>query len=419
MIQVTAPSHPISGLIHLSGSKSLSNRYLILSQLLDGAPPLKNLSPSKDTEVLKQALLLIRQAGNPASPQTIDVGDAGTDMRFLTALLALQPGQWFLTGSERMKERPIAPLVQALRQLGANIRYAGKEGYPPLVIEGKRLEGGRVEVPANISSQFISALLLIAPLLQQGIQIQWHGPVVSKPYIHMTLAVLRDLNLNCSLKTDSLVLAPGSKPSWTKEEILIESDWSSASYWYSICALCKHAKIRLQHLFQSSTQGDAVLPALFASLGVKTRFTEQGLELESFTQRTSRFEYDFTDCPDLAQTVAVVCYAKGIEAHLRGLSTLRIKETDRIHALETELSKLGATVKSGADELFITGGNPPQHTTPALIHTYKDHRMAMSFAPLSLVLTAVQIDDPEVVVKSYPSFWEDLKTMGFNVNLQP
>lgn len=417
MHQLSAPAYTIKTTIQLAGSKSISNRLLILNEVLGLNLILENNSTSEDTLLLQNALEQItnRKGG------TIDIHHAGTDMRFLTALLATKEGEWILTGSERMKQRPIGELVNALRSLGADINYLEKENFPPLKINGKKLKGGQLEIDGSISSQFTSALLLISPTFENGLELTLKNEIVSWPYILMTLDLLSQFGLKVStvLNTINVLSTLNKKQETGNRKFFVESDWSAASYWYSIVALSKNAEITLVGLTNSSSQGDSVLPKIYKGLGVSSQFTNEGLLLSKNKNVSPQFEYDFTDCPDLAQTVAVTCFALGIKANLTGLKTLKIKETDRILALKTELEKFSANVEITEDSLTIheTRNKIPETRSP--INTYNDHRMAMSFAPLSLVYGPLNIKNPEVVSKSYPLFWEDLKSVGFSVNLLP
>lgn len=415
MIILSAPGRLTAQSIPLSGSKSISNRLLLLNEVLDLRLSFANLSSSEDTLLLQAALAKL----SGRNTATIDVHHAGTDMRFLTALLATRPGEWLLTGSARMKQRPVAELVSALQELGAEISYAELSGFPPLRIHGKPLEGGAITIDSSVSSQFISALLLISPLFRKGLELRLKGDTVSRPYINMTLALLQACGVRVKQERQLISVLPGTTVSTHKLQPFtnVEADWSSASYWYSICALAESSGIELQGLHKSSLQADAVLADIYTQLGVSTTFKNDAVCLASVTGPASAFHYDFTNCPDIAQTIAVTCLGLGIEAQLSGLRTLKIKETDRITALKNELTKFGAIVHATDDTLFIKPGAGPAMEKP-LIHTYNDHRMAMSFAPLALVYGPLAIDDPLVVNKSYPAFWEDLKSVGFNVNLQ-
>ena len=426
MIEIGVPLNQINSNLYIGGSKSISNRLLILDFILDLNLHLSNISNSEDTQVLIEGLKRIKNT----SSATIDIKHAGTDMRFLTALLSITEGKWILSGSDRMKERPIGELVKALKLLGADISYREKENYPPLLINGKKLSGGKISIDAGISSQFISALLLIAPRFEKGLELHLKGNVVSRPYINMSLALLKAFDIQIQQSSDIISVSTLQSKS-TQKSFSIESDWSSASYYYSICALSKNAQIELKHFDQKSLQADSVLPELYKELGVQTEFKQGVLILRSIPITSKEFIYDFTNCPDIAQTIAITCVGLGISCTLSGLSTLKIKESDRIIALKTELEKFGAIVDVGMDFIRVIPEsrdknqdtrNKKQETRNLelpTIDTYNDHRMAMSFAPLALKFGNLQIKDPSVVNKSYPGFWEDLKSLGFNVNLSP
>ena len=410
MIQIIAPRFPINCSINLSGSKSLSNRLLLLKEILDLKIDLKNLSDSEDTTLLLKALRQIKEAKN----KNINILDAGTDMRFLTALLAIKKGTWTITGSERMKKRPIGELVAALKSLGAEIKFLEKENYPPLEIKGKIILGGALKIDASQSSQFISALLLISPKLKNGLVLTLKNRIVSSPYIEMTAALLKKFNVPISKLKNTYTVNSSTKSKQIKV-IKIESDWSSASYWYSICALSKNAKIELNFLNKKSLQSDSILPELYKILGVETKYKKNSIIISRKKLETKSINYNFINCPDIAQTFAVTCFGLDICAKLNGLSTLKFKESDRIIALKTELEKMGA-------KLVITNNSIELKKSKAIpfegvIETYNDHRMAMSFSPLALVYNSIKIANPEVVSKSYPRFWKDLKSVGFSVNL--
>lgn len=415
MLLLKAPEHILNSAIQLSGSKSISNRLLILEQVLGLTTRLENISTSEDTQHLQQAL---HQITNKTAT-TIDIGHAGTDMRFLTAYLSITEGEWTLTGSDRMKQRPIGELVNALRLLGAEISYLEKENFPPLKINGKKLKGGKIEIDGSISSQFISALLLIAPKFENGLELTLKNDIVSWPYILMTLDLLSEFGIKVSTVLNTIKIAPSLIFNHKSLIYSVESDWSAASYWYSLVALNKNTSITLKGLKKSSSQGDSVLPEIYKELGVSSEFKDDRIILTKNSILTKSFTYDFTNCPDLAQTIAVTCFGLGIKAELTGLKTLKIKETDRILALKNELEKFGADVSVTENSIRINDKRPRIQDTQVNINTYNDHRMAMSFAPLALVFGPLGINDPGVVAKSYPLFWEDLKSLGFSVNLQP
>lgn len=401
---------PINATIDLPGSKSISNRLLILKEVLTAKTEILNLSQSKDTHDLIIAIDTIKNSNN----NIIDVGPAGTSMRFLTAFLASKKGEWIISGSERMKERPIKPLVEGLRQLGADISYKEKEGFPPLHIKGKSLRGGTIEIDGSISSQFITALLLSAPLLETDLRIVLKNEMVSWPYIKMTIALLEEFGVNTSVEQNSISVFKRTD----KTPILsfsVEADWSSASYWFSIAALSKNSEIRLRGLREKSLQGDSVLLSFYEKLGVKGTFSGDELILKNTGSCVSNFIHDFSGCPDIAQTVAVTCLGLNIPCRLTGLSTLKHKETDRISALKTELEKFDAIVSATENSFEFTPGKFSQGT-PIAIETYKDHRMAMSFAPLALKYSSIEIKDPCVVQKSYPEFWEHLRVARVSIS---
>lgn len=418
MITLRAPKQKISGAIRLTGSKSISNRLLVINEVLNLGLSFENISNSEDTRLLLNALELI----NRKQGGTINIHHAGTDMRFLTALLSCTQGEWILSGSERLKERPIKALATALVSLGADIAYLEKEGFPPLKIKGKQLTGGSVEVDSSISSQFVSALLLIAPLFSKGMNLKLTGTMVSKPYIKMTIDLLRAYGVKIEFSDNLISVLPISSSAksfvFSPGAVEVESDWSSASYWYSICALSPHSELKLTSLHKESLQADSVLPKLYAKLGVKTVFRESSVVLSRTPVMLKEFDYDFSDCPDIAQTLAVCCFGLGIRARLRGLSTLKLKETDRILALKQELEKFGAGVHITDESIDLKAFSENNTTIQHTICTYNDHRMAMSFAPLALKYSELRFDDATVVDKSYPGFWEDLKSVGFSVNLQ-
>lgn len=410
-MQLSYNNQSINISVNLPGSKSISNRLLILKEVMGLNVTIDNLSTAEDTVDLIKALDIIRNK----KQELIDIGHAGTDMRFLTALLSVTEGTWILTGSERMKQRPIKPLADALKQLGADISYEDTEGFPPLKITGKQLSESKVEVDGSISSQFISALLLIAPSFENGLTIDVKGEIVSWPYIQMTLDFLSEFGLNVSTVNQTIFVSKSTKIAVAlPSKLTVESDWSSASYWYSIVALGKNAQVSLNTLSRSSSQGDSVLREIYKNLGVDSAFQNGELILTQNNNVPSYFEYDFANCPDIAQTIAVTCLGLKITCSLTGLSTLKHKETDRILALKNELEKCGATVETTSTSLSITS----YKTLPEAIsiETYNDHRMAMSFAPLSLIHNNISIQNPEVVKKSYPEFWSHLQKVGISHN---
>lgn len=392
--------------IHISGSKSESNRLLILKALFPNIS-LKNLSDSDDTQVLELGLKTLK--GN------VDVHHAGTAMRFLTAYFASKEGtEVILTGSSRMQERPIEILVLALQSLGADIEYLQNPGFPPLKIKGKSLIKNRVNILSNVSSQYISALMLIGPILPVGLTISMEGKNVSKPYIEMTLSLLEKIGIEARFYSNKIEI-PHTKQV-KSIEIVVESDWSSASYFYSLVALSKDLKFTLGSFYENSLQGDAVLPTIYKILGVETLFSASTGTISIYkkpVQLPDSLLLDLSNTPDLAQTIVVTCLGLGIGCSLSGLETLKIKETDRLLALKNELSKLGATVQIDDSSLQLEKAS--HILSNKIIKTYQDHRMAMAFAPLALK-TNITIQDAEVVSKSYPNFWDDLKIAGISCN---
>jgi len=400
--------------IKLPASKSISNRALIIHALSGGAILPDNLSDCDDTTVIINAL--------QNNPHEINIEAAGTAMRFMTAFLSVKDGEeHVLTGTERMKHRPIGVLVDALRHLGADISYVGDEGFPPLRIKGRKLEGGLLEVPGNISSQYISALLMIGPTLKNGLTLRLTGDVISRPYIDLTLWTVREFGADADW-SDFETISVAPKP-YKERNYYIENDWSAASYWYEMMALSTHEddEIRLEGLMDGSKQGDSSVRYIFSLLGVKSTFEsrEEGVPTTVTLRHTNRcvprLEYDFVNSPDLAQTFVVCCALKNVHFHFTGLSTLKIKETDRIEAMKKEMRKLGYVIHDKNNSELIWDGERCMPEIEGGIDTYEDHRMALSFAPASLCIDGLRINNPQVVTKSYPHFWEDVKSSGFEV----
>ena len=444
--------------VRLPASKSISNRAILMSALAcrngesgDFVRLLENLSDCDDTTVMLRAFAKLLPTSRssflvPRSSQcsVIDIGAAGTAMRFLTAFLAVSEGVFVLTGTERMKQRPIGVLVEALRQLGAEIDYLGEDGFPPLRIVGKPLDSGTVEISGEVSSQYVSALLMIAPTLRNGLEIKMIGDVVSRPYIDLTLWMMREFGADADWTSSNTISVKSG--AYRQRPYRVENDWTAASYWYEMVALAadEDAENRLSGLSEDSKQGDAVVRDIFSMLGVGTEFfsrkeegetrkEERGTRNEEGGARNEeggarnevvlrkngrvvpRFDYDFVDSPDLVQTVAVTCAAKGIPFHFRGLQSLKIKETDRLAALVSELRKLGFAIRIENGSELVWDGERCEPTFEP-IDTYDDHRMALSFAPLALVFPELRIHHPQVVTKSYPQFWEELLRAKFIVH---
>ena len=412
----------INGTVNLTGSKSECNRALIIEALSNGKVKVENVSDAADAVLLagilrKNQEVLADGSGEPLTTHhsaltTVDVGPAGTAMRFLTAFYAIQDDEVILTGSKRMKERPIGVLVDALRELGAHIDYEEKEGYPPIKLKGNFGQLTRkISIKGNISSQYITALLLIAARLPFGLELHIEGELTSRPYVEMTLAMLQSANIQ-HVWADNVISIPNQDFATTS--LHVEPDWSAASYWYAIAALADDAELFLTGLTPYSLQGDSVITEIMANFGITSQFKDGGVHLLKEVKPLSRKIFDMKECPDLAQTVIVVCAALGHEATFTGLETLKIKETDRILALQTELAKMGVKLiekgqvyKLDCSEKFI-----PERM---FINTYHDHRMAMAFAPLALIIPQLEFENGPVVDKSYPAFWTDLEKQGFTV----
>ena len=421
-LRINAPEK-LGTIVQLPASKSISNRALIIYALSGGSTLPENLSDCDDTEVIIEALRHM--------PETINIKAAGTAMRFMTAYLSVMRGTHILTGTERMQHRPIGILVDALRYLGADISYVGEEGFPPLRITGKSLEGGLLEIPGNVSSQYISALLMIGPILSKGLELRLTGDIISRPYIDLTLWTMREFGAKAEwTAVDTITVKP--KP-YQSRPYFIENDWSAASYWYEMVALSNDSEteVRLAGLMDGSKQGDSVARYIFSLLGVKTVFETkktgipQTVTIKKSGHCVPRLEYDFNNSPDLAQTFVVTCCLKGVPFHFTGPSTLKIKETDRISALITEMRKLGYVLTDtdgrelSWDGTRYTPEPAPSATvdgvTTAAIDTYEDHRMALAFAPIALC-QPISINNPHVVTKSYPHFWDDLRQARFTIN---
>lgn len=417
--KITAPNK-IDAKITLPASKSISNRALVISAMAHDAAgddmilP-DNLSDCDDTEVIIRAL--------SDMPEVIDIKAAGTAMRFMTAYLALRDGEThILTGTERMRHRPIKILVDGLRKLGARIEYVNEEGYPPLRIKGTRMNGGKLDIPGNVSSQYISALLMIGPMMRDGLHITLVGDIVSRPYIDLTLCTMRDYGASAEWGSiDTIVVKPVP---YKKRPYIIENDWSAASYWYEMMALFSNdgCRVALEGLMDGSRQGDSQVKYMFSMLGVKTVFDSREqlnpttVTLSAHDRTVHRIDFDFTHQPDLAQTLISTCLACGLHFHFRGLASLKIKETDRIMAMKQEMRRLGYVIHDYNDSELRWDGERCQPEPAPVIMTYDDHRMAMSIAPMSIILGPLVIDSPEVVSKSYPHYWDDLRRAGFSVS---
>lgn len=397
----------IQKVILLPSSKSISNRVLIMNHLSGRGTQLENLSDCDDTQVMLRAL-------NNRSEIT-DIRAAGTAMRFLTAYFASTDNHTILTGTERMKHRPISILVDALQSLGADIRYQDETGYPPLRIAGKQLDGGEIEIAGNVSSQYISALMMIAPYTQKGLKIHIKGETISGTYINLTEQLMKQFGVEVIREDRTTIIIPPS--TYKRTTFTIENDWSASSYWYEIMALLpgQESCIELPFLLADSLQGDAKVRELFEPLGVKTTFNGNNAVLSKTAINCESYCQDLSEQPDLAQAIAVTCAMLRIPFTLTGLQTLRIKETDRLKALRTELAKLGVNIQEKNGNSLIWNGKTAETDKTAAIDTYEDHRMAMAFAPCAILHPKLDINNPEVVSKSYPRFWKDLQQAGFKI----
>ncbi|MDD3956331.1 MAG: 3-phosphoshikimate 1-carboxyvinyltransferase [Proteiniphilum sp.] len=399
-----SPPDAIHATVQLPASKSMSNRALILNALSLSPYHIRNLSDCEDTQVIIDAF--------NSDSNEFDVKGAGTAMRFLTAFLAGMQGEWIIKGSRRMHERPIHPLVETLTALGAKIDYLEKEGFPPLRINGRKLKGGEVYLSGNISSQFVSALLMVAPLMEKGLIMHIEKKIVSKPYIDLTMAMMAQCGVIVKWAGNDILVKPQE---YQAIELTVETDWSAASYWYEMVALMPGAEVMLLGLQKKSLQGDANVANLFSDLGVTTEFVEEGAIIRHTKRKAKKFFHDFVNEPDLAQTFAATCCFKGIPFLFSGIQSLKIKETDRVQALINELKKLGFVLKETEIGMLEWEGDRCTPEKEPAIDTYDDHRMAMSFAPGAMVFHTLNINNPEVVTKSYPNFWDDLKRAGFHI----
>ncbi|UZO82488.1 3-phosphoshikimate 1-carboxyvinyltransferase [Aquimarina sp. ERC-38] len=392
--------------IRITGSKSETNRLLIL-QALYPSLQIENISNSDDSNLMQKALT--------ASEELVDIHHAGTAMRFLTAYFSVLKGRTtVLTGSERMQERPVKILVEALRTIGCQMEYVNNEGYPPIKITGKEPNSSEVSLSANVSSQYISAMMLIAPSLKEGLTIRLEGKITSVPYIKMTLSLLEEAGIKGNFKDNIITIPPVTQV--PEKKIVVESDWSSASYFYSIAALSSGVVLELSSYKKNSYQGDSVLSEIYRSFSVTTEFRENSIVLtkeKNSELLQEEVNFDLTNSPDIAQTIAVTCFGLNIPCYLTGLHTLKIKETDRLVALKSEIEKLGGNIQITEDSLRLAKRELIKEGV--VIETYKDHRMAMAFAPLALT-TNLKIEKAGVVSKSYPDFWNDLQKIGFKIS---
>jgi 3-phosphoshikimate 1-carboxyvinyltransferase len=403
--KISKQNRKVVGEITLTGSKSICNRALVIRAFSKQNYPIYGIAAAKDTQTLIE---LLNQDGD-----VYDAGPAGTTFRFMTAYLAMQDGTQILTGSERMKQRPIGVLVEALKSVGANIEYLEKEGYPPLKIHAPSGDFGKnnkIFIPANVSSQYISALLMAGPTLPNGLELHLMGKIVSRPYIQMTLNLMAYFGIQYQWN-DNVISVPSQ--TYEAREFTVEADWSAASYYYIIAAFSDECDLQLNGLFEESVQGDAVLQDMMTHFGVVSTFNEKGGRLTRAAGSQETFVYNFLECPDIAQSLAVVCGGLNVNGHFSGLETLKIKETDRVAALNIELAKVGVAFEEQTDGSCKVSGQAQTSANVPTFATYEDHRMAMAFAPLAMLVEKVQIEAPDVVVKSYPDYWNDLASLGF------
>jgi 3-phosphoshikimate 1-carboxyvinyltransferase len=405
-VRISKADRSVRGTIQLPPSKSIYNRVRIIRALCDIPFRIFPEASANDSIVLNRLL--------ESDSSTLNAEDGGTTYRFMTAYLAQKPGSWMLTGNERMKQRPIGILVDALCQLGGDIRYEDKEGFPPLKINGKTLKGGKLKINGEVSSQFISALILIAPVIQGGLELELEGEVISDSYIQMTLSLMKEFGVKHEWKENTIKVIE-QKYKFIEKDFTVEPDWSSASYWYEIAALADDANIILTGFKKDTIQGDSIIAELMKEFGIETSLTSEGIRLHKVqTKLPEIFSYNFKACPDLVQTIAVTCTALNITAEFKGLQSLKIKETDRLDALKRELEKIGTEVEINGS-VFTINPSVIVDNSSISFETYNDHRMALSFAPLALKLSEVEIRKPEVVKKSYPKFLDDLETVGFTI----
>ena len=404
MIKISAKSKTISGSINLEASKSISNRLLIIRELCDNKFNIENLSNAKDTRILTKIL------NDFKSQKDIDCEDAGTALRFSLAFLATKDGNWVVSGSKRMHERPIKPLIDCLLELGTEIKYLNKNGFPPIEIKGGELKSKKLIIKGNISSQFISALLMIAPKLENGIHLEIVSKVLSKPYIKMTLELMSEFGINYSWKNNLIKI---EKQSYIGKKMMVENDWSAASFWYSFVALSKNGKIEISKLNKSSIQGDSILSEIFSNLGVKTSFKKNSIILSRNSKSVKELNLDLSNYPDLGLPLIVTCAGLGIKAHLKGLKNLQIKESKRLEVIQKELKKFNINTQIDNSSISIKENQKIEQPN-SIIDCHNDHRISMSIAPLSMKINSISFENKNVVNKSYPDFWKDLEIAGIS-----
>jgi len=398
---ITKNDKNLLGTVTLPPSKSISNRLLIIKAISGKDFEIKNLSQSTDVKLLQTAL--------QSKGSIIDAGDAGTTYRFLTAYLCLTEGDKILTGTERMKQRPVGTLVNALKELGAYIEFGGIENYPPLLINGGTLKGGEISIDASVSSQFISALLLVAPSLKEGLKLHLTGTRVSEPYIDMTVKLMAEFGIKIEKTHDSIAIQPQQ---YNVKDIEVEADWSSAAFFYEMAAIADNCELHLKGLKKNSIQGDKIIADLMYYFRVDTVFTNEDVKLTKGKEHIPKLRFNFSSYPDLVPSILVTCAVTGVKADIWGIEHLRLKETDRIGALQTELAKTGVRFYKQEDIFVCEGKMRPAHY---LVNTYNDHRIAMAFAPLALQFGRIDIENTNVITKSFPQFWDELKSIGFEI----
>lgn len=415
VITVRKPGRMLKGTIHLPSSKSISNRLLVIRSLTDRSFRISNLSDSEDTKRLSVLLDSIEKNIGSDKEIILDTANAGTVMRFLVGLVTTHPGKWILTGDERMKQRPVRELVSILRQMGASIEYLKNDGFPPVRITGGKLQGGHFRMDPGVSSQYISSLLMLAPEIRGGATIELTGKPVSYPYVEMTIRLMSDLGVMVQ-QDGNILKIPQNK--YVPADYLVENDWSAAAFWYEAAALSEEADLLLAGLTKESLQGDKVVADLFRIFGVRTEYEKKGVRLTKTSVKTEFSGYDFSGCPDLAPAVITACGAMKLDGCFTGLESLRFKESDRIQALQNELGKLNIRLQSDQQNgkiAVMLRSSMLKSLSGIRFQTYDDHRMAMAFAVLAIHLGEVEIESPEVISKSYPGFWNDLRLAGFEI----
>ena len=406
MIEISSFNKTIYGAIDLESSKSISNRLLILKEFCKTKFEIQNLSNAKDTRILNELLYSFK------STKDINCEDAGTALRFVIAFLATKEGIWKVSGSERMHERPVKPLIDCLTELGSEIKYLEKEAVPPIEIKSKKLKSKKLSLPGDISSQFISALLMIAPTIENGLTLEITSKVLSKPYIDMTLNLMSEFGIKYSWENNLIKV---EKQNYLAKNIKVENDWSAASFWYSFLALSKSGEIKIPNLYANSIQGDSVLSIIYSKLGIKTEFNADSIILSKTKNIAKEIELDLSNHPDLALPITVTCCGLGIKAHLMGLESLKVKESNRLECIKKELRKFNISCEIDSSSIKIKENQNIVQPT-SIIECHHDHRIAMSIAPLVMKVDSIKFDDKEVVNKSYPKFWEDFNKVSQNYN---